>query len=42
MILRRWKRAKQARTDDWPVADGKVTWYTALIRFFKPLPKEKK
>lgn len=38
----RWKRAKKERPFDYNVVDGEVPWYTALIRFFKPLPREKK
>jgi hypothetical protein len=39
--MKRWKRAKKARPGDWPVADGKVPNWIALLRFFKPLPKRK-
>jgi len=35
----RWKKAGEARPFDHNVVDGRVPWFTNLIRFFKPLPK---
>ena len=34
-VKRRWRKAKRARRGDYNVVDGKVPWYTALIRFIR-------
>lgn len=38
-IKSRWKKTGEERPFDHNVVDGKVPWFTNLIRFFKPIPK---